>query len=530
MTVVDDEHDALAPGRLRRRRTSRRARGRSRPGRPRRGRSARRPAGTPAPGSTDRPRARRTVPAQSTNSSRRRPPRTVTRWTGSASSSSLATVAPASGWPSGRSGSSASPKPAAVSRSMSCRRRCSLDLDRHVPDRQCERRRPGDASQPSPPRDRLEDRQGQAPGARAVLAHDEPVRSTETTVDLVELAGDRRAEDRMGLRGGQEVAGPTRSLDLGAVVAEPRLVQGERHEPGERDRTVPGDLGPDPVDQDRLALDRQRRRIRQRSQAGLDGVHRVSLPAGRAGCRARPGCVRRAGPGSGPRRPPQSGPTARGPGRTPGRAGRTRNRDSAGGQRASSAPSRSAISTRLSTMAPSPSSASRAPSASGPSRSRTIPRTDRGARSRTAAGRPVASRLEARSPRSSTRTRTRQRARRSSQPIVDAEVRPATTSSAPGSFRTPRIARNLDASRSTASGSGKGRIGLGPPSAVRRRGSRRGASRDRRRAASAYAGRPVRRRRPPRASGAGRCRSAAPAARRRGWRPPHPDSATTSAE
>ena len=82
-----------------------------------------------------------------------------------------------------------------------------IDLDRHVDERGGEGGRARDPSEDAAPGDRLEDAQGQGARPGAVIADDEPAGRTEPSVDLVELAGDRGSEDRMGLGRRQEVAG-----------------------------------------------------------------------------------------------------------------------------------------------------------------------------------------------------------------------------------------------------------------------------------------------------------------------------------
>ena len=56
----------------------------------------------------------------------------------------------------------------------------------------------------------------------------------------------RRPEDRVRLRRGQEVTVATRTRGLGPVVAAIRVVQRQVHEPGEGDRAVAFDLVADP--------------------------------------------------------------------------------------------------------------------------------------------------------------------------------------------------------------------------------------------------------------------------------------------
>ena len=165
------------------------------------------------------------------------------------------------------------------------------------------------------------------------------------------------------------------------------------------------------------------------------------------------------------RPPTPSRPPARGRPRRPRRAGPTRTAHRGRATSPRPARSRSASSTRLSTSAASPSSASRAPSASGPSRSRTMPRIDRGGGPRSWAERAAsrsgawASGLEARSPRSSTRARTRQRAFR----FEPADV--ARRSGRPR--RAPRAGpRGRAGSHGTGRGSGQRRLRARPDHGV----------------------------------------------------------------
>ena len=84
------------------------------------------------------------------------------------------------------------------------------------------------------------------PGPGAVLAEHERLRPAEPVPGVRDGPGERGAEDRVRLRGGQEVAVATRARRLGPVVAAVRVVQREVHEPGERDRAVARDLVVDP--------------------------------------------------------------------------------------------------------------------------------------------------------------------------------------------------------------------------------------------------------------------------------------------
>ena len=105
--------------------------------------------------------------------------------------------------------------PAASSRAAIASSRRRLDLDRLVADRGREVRSLAPQA--------VEDRQRQRAGPRAVLAEDERVRATEALPGVRDGPGERRAEDRMGLGRGQEVA----------VAAGPRRVgRGSSRRPG----------------------------------------------------------------------------------------------------------------------------------------------------------------------------------------------------------------------------------------------------------------------------------------------------------
>ena len=107
-------------------------------------------------------------------------------------------------------------------------------------------------------------------------------------------------------------------------------------------------------------------------EAGLErSIRVIRRPPG--GSRARRASGHRAGSGSARPAPSWSARASHGSLRSSGRRRSEAKRSSAAGQRASSAPSRWASRTRVSTSAPSPNSASRAPSAAGPSRSRIEP-------------------------------------------------------------------------------------------------------------------------------------------------------------
>jgi hypothetical protein len=110
-----------------------------------------------------------------------------------------------------------------------------LDLDRPVADRpeQWRGEVPETAQHPK----------GEGSGARPGLGHGEWHRPPDRVPCLLEQAADGSAEDRVRLRGGEEVgAGLARPGRVPPVVAVPRLVQGALHEAGEGDRTVAPDL------------------------------------------------------------------------------------------------------------------------------------------------------------------------------------------------------------------------------------------------------------------------------------------------
>ena len=225
--------------------------------------------------------------------------------------------------------------------------------------------------------------------------------------------------------------------------------------------------------------------------------------------RARRGCGRRAGSGSGRRGRTGSGPCSHGSRTRSGRRRSEANRSSGLGQADSSAPSRWARSTRLSTRAASPSSASRAPSASGPSRSRRRPRTERG-------GRGFAPDRREREPGAGAQA-----------PFLD--ERPNATGGVPlepAQGRGARAAGDDELGPAVGSDPRDGRPALADgdrevggeparPRSARRRAGCRGPSG----AATDAAGRPRPNRPAPRASGRARCRPAGrgwPGARRRG--------------
>ena len=83
--------------------------------------------------------------------------------------------------------------------------------------------------------------------ARAVLDDDERVRTLQALPGLHDGPGEHLAEDRMKLRGGQEVAAATGPGIARPVVAAVGVVQRELHEPRERHRPAAPDLVADPL-------------------------------------------------------------------------------------------------------------------------------------------------------------------------------------------------------------------------------------------------------------------------------------------
>ena len=160
--------------------------------------------------------------------------------------------------------------------------------------------------------------------------------------------------------------------------------------------------------------------------SSVHGQRRADEPA----ARARRGCGRRAGPGSGADGRGRRAPAATDRATGPGAAGRRRSDPRRRGQRRLVGARAGGRGGRgVSTIAASPSSARIRPSASGPSRSRSMPEDRRGrpAGGPTAARRlaPGGSRRAARAPRRGPGPGSAPR--RSSQPSVPAEVRPATS-------------------------------------------------------------------------------------------------------
>ena len=120
-------------------------------------------------------------------------------------------------------------------------------------------------------------REGARPGA--VLTDDERIGPPDPLPDLGERARQRIAEDRVELGGGQEVAVAAGPRRLGPVVPAVRVVQGELHKTGERDRPVPPDLVADPLGE-RLVLS-DVGTVGRRLAAELDAwIHRLRMLAG----------------------------------------------------------------------------------------------------------------------------------------------------------------------------------------------------------------------------------------------------------
>ena len=257
----------------------------------------------------------------------------------------------------------------------------------------------------------------------------------------------RGPEDRVQLRRGQEVAaGPAGARVGGPVVAAVGVVQGEGHEPGEGHRPVASDLVADALDEAGVLADGLEVRAGLVTQLEA-GVH-VS-PAAPGAAPARPGCDRRARPGSAASRAAAVSSRSHGSAMDAGRSRSDAKRSSVDGQRAASPACRWASRTRLSMRAASPRPASTSPRAPGPRSSRSDPRTLRGGRWPGGA---------VRIPRSSTSARVRAAPARSTQRRTPGDVRPATSSSAAGSATTARSARQPVAD----DGRGVGGQGGGP--------------------------------------------------------------------
>ncbi len=135
---------------------------------------------------------------------------------------------------SGRPGCRTSARPASSNRRVEGRDPAFVDLDRLVPQ----------------PRDELgflelearDDRQRQCPGPAAVFADRERSGTIERLPRVRDGPRERPAEDRVRLGSRQEVAIAARPCPTRAVVAALGVVQGEGHEPRERDRTAVADL------------------------------------------------------------------------------------------------------------------------------------------------------------------------------------------------------------------------------------------------------------------------------------------------
>ncbi len=187
-----------------------------------------------------------------------------------------------------------------------------LDLDRPIADG-VEQRRVRLAQ-------RVQQARGEGARPGAVLADHERRGAVKRVPRLLEEPSDRRAEDRMRLWRGQKVAGASWAGFRSAVVAVPRLIEGAGHEPGERDRAVPADLGPYSPGQDLVLAHLLRIGERGPNKCRLEClalvVHRVrsygaatgrrDVSAGAPGGPPAPrACGRPAGPGWGRRaRPP----------------------------------------------------------------------------------------------------------------------------------------------------------------------------------------------------------------------------------
>ena len=102
----------------------------------------------------------------------------------------------------------------------------------------------------------VEDGGSQGPRASAVLTQDERIGTTEPLPDFIHTTRQGRAEDRVSLGRGQEVAVASRPRGVAPVVASLGVVQGEVHEASERDRAAGADLGMDPGDKACILADR----------------------------------------------------------------------------------------------------------------------------------------------------------------------------------------------------------------------------------------------------------------------------------
>ena len=424
-------------------------------------------------GSLDRPSAGR-VPG---HEELEQPARALdsTRWTGRASRNSLAMT---DAREAGAGARSRGAQPGVPSRCGDLAPAVLVDLDRLVVERIGQVR----AVRPEPGR---RSSRPACPSRRRTRAA-RTGRAGRGAPDLVELAGDSRAEDRMGLRRGQEVARSVRADPLDPVVAVLRVVQGDRHEPGEGQRPRRADLGPDLLEQEpgrcRSAGGRVGRPI---AEAGLDRV--------RAGRLIRRPTSRTPGPTS-EWPPSRIGICAVPAGRRSARAARDRRSRPAEQVRREAVlgrgPARLVGAQPVRKQDPAVDEGRVAELGQpGAERRRAVaveeqPRSERGGRW----GGPTGDRdgrLDDRRPRSSTRARTRQRALPSSQaegrrggPAGDDEL---------GRWGRPAPART-PARRSMTTSSSGSRPGSSRRADPARAGSGRAASRDRRRAGCRPAG------------------------------------------
>ena len=138
----------------------------------------------------------------------------------------------------------------------------------------------------------IDDGETQGARARTVLAQDERRGSVESVPDLGQLAADEPTECRVQLGRRQEVAVTGRAGRGLHVVAPLVVIQGDLHEPGEGDGSIPPDLLAEPLDEDRVALDG--RRIEPRCRP--PGERRVDRHGERGPALAWRATSRRAGP------------------------------------------------------------------------------------------------------------------------------------------------------------------------------------------------------------------------------------------
>jgi hypothetical protein len=138
-------------------------------------------------------------------------------------------------------------EPIVLQARMERRDPCRLHLDRPVADGGEHRGRR--VAQPA------QQARGECTGAGARFRHRERVGPAERLPRLLQQPADGGAEDRIRLRGGEEVALPARSRRGPPVVAELGLVQRSLHEPREGDGPAVLDLAPDPRREDRVLTD-----------------------------------------------------------------------------------------------------------------------------------------------------------------------------------------------------------------------------------------------------------------------------------